>query len=354
MINSHIHTFLSEDIPQKFLPLGLVRLLSKNKFFRPFAKILHNLNPFSKNDVFDKYLNFIETGKLGSQKKIFEQVAQFYPKDTKFCVLPMDMNYMNAGKVPRQYMQQLFELYNLSLENKNIIPFIHLDPRNKNCFENLNSCVDFWNFKGIKIYCNLGYFPYDEKLLQCFDYIQGKNIPVIAHCSPLNPVHYRGRKEEILKMLEKSNVKFDYAGKNAKELCQYFGHPKQWEYILERYPKINFCLAHCGSELMWERYLNNPKDTDNWAKIIWDMSEKYPNLFFDISYTMHNEKYWSLLKVILSNTVIRQKVLFGDDYYMVLVEGSITEFSIKLRAFLGENYWNTIAVLNPMRFLGID
>ena len=43
MTNCHIHIFKEKDIPRKFLPLGLVRLLAKPKIFRIIAKILNNL-----------------------------------------------------------------------------------------------------------------------------------------------------------------------------------------------------------------------------------------------------------------------------------------------------------------------
>ena len=109
MVNNHIHIFTTDDIPNKFLPLGLVRWLAK-KDRKVFNWILHNLNPFADNDVLDRYLDFVRVGKLGGQKEIFENIMKEYPKETEFNVLTMDMSFMGAGKVPRNYELQLNEL----------------------------------------------------------------------------------------------------------------------------------------------------------------------------------------------------------------------------------------------------
>ena len=85
MVNNHIHIFTTDDIPNKFLPLGLVRWLAK-KDRKVFNWILHNINPFSDKDTLDRYLDFVRVGKLGSQKVIFENIMKEYPKGTEFNV----------------------------------------------------------------------------------------------------------------------------------------------------------------------------------------------------------------------------------------------------------------------------
>jgi len=77
--NCHIHTFRSDDVPDKFLPLGLVRVLSTKVGFRIVARALNWANPFTTNDQFDKYVKFVTIGKLGSQKAIFDECKRFYP-----------------------------------------------------------------------------------------------------------------------------------------------------------------------------------------------------------------------------------------------------------------------------------
>ncbi|MCK4662353.1 MAG: amidohydrolase family protein [Bacteroidales bacterium] len=349
--NSHIHTFKDTDVPRKFLPLGLVRLLATKPGFYLTAKILNNLNPFSDKDVFDRYIKFARIGKLGSQQEIFENCKEHYPEDTNFVILPMDMAFMGAGKVPRPYKNQLEELANLKKLYPQIIPFIHVDPRRKEILNLLKKSVEEWDFKGVKLYPPLGYFPYDEDLYPIYDYCQENNIPIIAHCSPYNPVHYKGSKKDLLKLLSKSKTHISIKGKKKKELCSHFTHPENYEYVLKDFDKLKICLAHFGSEYYWDKYLDSPSDITNWFVIIKNMIEKHKNLYTDLSFTLNNKEYFSLLKVLLSNNKIKHKILFGSDYYMVQTKTYERRFGIDLRAFIGEVNFKIIAHDNPIAFL---
>jgi len=350
--NSHIHTFRDIDVPRKFLPLGLVRLLATKPGFYLTAKLLNNLNPFSDKDLFDRYIKFVRTGKLGSQQKIFENCKKYYPEDTNFVILPMDMAFMGAGKVPRPYKNQLAELANLKNIYPQIIPFIHVDPRRKGILDLLKESVEKWDFKGVKLYPPLGYFPYDKDLYPVYDYCQKNNIPIIAHCSPYNAVHYKGSKNDLLKLLTKSRTHISTKGKNKKELCSNFAHPENYKYVLRDFNKLKISLAHFGSEYYWDKYLDNPSDVANWFVIVRKMIEEYENLYTDLSFTLNNEDFFSLLKVLLSNAKIKHKILFGSDYYMTQTKTDERRFGIDLRAFIGEENFNTIAYENPIAFLG--
>ena len=141
-INTHLHTFRDIDVPRRFLPLGLVRILALKPGYFLTAKLLNNLNPFSDEDLFDRYQKFVRIGKLGSQQKIFENCMRFYPKETQFVILPMDMAFMGAGKVPRPYEEQLEELDELKKTYPQIHPFIHIDPRQEGVLDLIMKSVE--------------------------------------------------------------------------------------------------------------------------------------------------------------------------------------------------------------------
>jgi predicted TIM-barrel fold metal-dependent hydrolase len=64
--------------------------------------------------------------------------------------------------------------------------------------------------------------------------------------------------------------------------------------------------------------------------------------------------YVDYLKVLLANPLIRERVLFGSDYYAVEQEVMTEkEVSITLRSKLGEDLYFQIAHLNPRRYLGL-
>ena len=345
--NCHIHTFKDSDVPRKFLPLGLVRILATKRGFRIFSRILNNLNPFSDNDVFDRYVKFVEIGKLGSQEKIFEECIKYYPKNTQFAILPMDMAFMGAGKVPRDYEEQIKELSDLKQKYPQVIPFIHIDPRRPGFMDLLKKSVTEWGIEGVKIYPPLGYFPYDEDLYPVYEYCVKQDIPVLSHCSPYNPVHFKGSKKELSRLLSKSKNYVDFEGKSKKELCSNFTNPKNWEYVMNEFKDLRICLAHFGSSYFWAKYIEDPDEPENWFVIIKDMLGKYENLYADISFTLHEQEYFPLLKVLLADPVLRKKILFGSDYYMVETEATERRFGLDLRAFIGEENFKTIAVDNP-------
>jgi len=348
--NSHIHTFKDCDIPRAFLPLGLVRVLSTKPGFKVISRLLNNANPFSDNDALDRYVNFVETGRLSTQEDIFKQCQKFYPKNSKFGVLALDMAYMGAGKVPRPYVDQLKELADLRQKYPVVIPFVHIDPRRQGYLDILKQCVEEWGFRGVKVYPPLGYFPYDERMYPVYAYCQTHGLPVITHCSPFNPVHFKGKKKELKKLLELSRDKIDTRGMSRKVMCSQFTHPLNWEHVMADFPELKISLGHFGSFYYWKEFLENPDGPDNWFLIIKAMLEKYPNLYTDISFTLNDQQYFSLLKVLLQDPAIRSKVLFGSDYYMVETEATERRFSIDLRAYLGESDFMAIARHNPEKF----
>jgi predicted TIM-barrel fold metal-dependent hydrolase len=138
-----------------------------------------------------------------------------------------------------------------------------------------------------------------------------------------------------------------------------FTDPDSYVPILEDQPKLKLCLAHFGGEEDWKLYLRQPGQaaggSDNWlAKIIGLIrSGEHENLYTDISYTLFDdEDFVHLLKVLLADRRIAERVLFGSDFYVV--ENAKLEerrISMRIRAELGETLFATIAQTNPQRFL---
>lgn len=232
-----------------------------------------------------------------------------------------------------------------------MLPFVHIDPRRSESFDLMRKCIESWDFCGIKIYPNIGYFPYDEALNKMYEYCQQYHLPVISHCSPLNPVYFKGSYQELYALLKKSKTPVDIQNKNKRALCAYFSFPLNWEYVMTQFPELKICLAHFGSAEQWQIYLNEPETANNWYALVRDMLKKWPQLFADISFTLYNRDLFPLLKLLLHHPVLQQKILFGSDYYMVESEATERRFGIDLRAYLGEDFFKYIAHNNPRRFI---
>jgi predicted TIM-barrel fold metal-dependent hydrolase len=338
-----MHIFTIDHVPNNFLPLGLESLMKISLLRTPLRFILVNLNPFSNRDLFERYSNFIKISTNKTQEDVFKVVRLYYPLNTNFVVLPMDMEYMDAGDVPKNIQEQHEELYELSQHpqyGKQIIPFAAVDPRRDNVLGMLKTLVEEKGFKGIKIYPPLGYSPDHENLHPIYEYAQKKGIPVMTHCS-------RGG-------VKNKKISANQAAK--------FANPENYVEIMNKYPDLRICVGHCGGDEDWQRYLDQPWDesslTDekSWLSKILDImrSDKYPNFFADISYTIFKfEEHSKILKVLLQDEKVKTQILFGSDFYMVEQEKFLEKrLSMSLRATLGENLFTQIAETNPRRYLG--
>lgn len=352
MINTHIHTFSNKDVPEHFLPLNLVKLVETKFGYKLIKSLLKILDPLT-NAQLNRYIKFIDISKLGKQQKIFENIMFQYPKGTEFIVLSIDMSAMGAGKIRNGYLSQLKELSEVAKQYK-IYPFVHIDPNNNSYLFNYNYAIHELGFMGVKLYppasCHL---PNDNKLKQIYDLCEIDNIPIISHCSYQSPNHYRGSIKEIKNKLDKACIAY-YDKMSKTELCGLFTQPQNYISVLKNYPNTNICLAHWGSEKAWEQYINNPTDKENWFYLIKEMLYQYDNLYTDISFTLSNPEYMSVLKVLLSqDKKIRERVMFGSDYYMVETKCSEKQFIFDLRGYLGEELFQQISNINPKRFLKI-
>jgi predicted TIM-barrel fold metal-dependent hydrolase len=352
IINVHSHTFTVDDCPEDFLPLHLVKLL-RNKWGRKiFGGILSNLIFWTDKDALDRYKRFIDIGGLGTQKDIFNPLKKTYPDGTKFVILPMNMEHMGAGSTKRPYAEQINELGQLAKEDNSVIPFVMIDPRQDNPYKFFLNAVENLGFKGVKLYPNLGYFPYDHRLDPIYDYCEKHNLPVLVHCSPNNPVFFKGSDKELQKLLEDSKDDVNYYDMNRKRLIHYFGEPMNYEYVVESHPNLRICLAHFGSESEMMKRINDPMDMDNWSAKIDRMIRLYPkNIYTDISFSIENSDIWPQIIIDINTDKIGNNILFGSDYYMNTTEATESKFNVDFRKFIGEDRFKKIAETNNNKFL---
>jgi predicted TIM-barrel fold metal-dependent hydrolase len=353
--NCHIHLFGEPDVPRQFLPLGLVRILANRQGFRFIGRTLNLINPFSDNDLFDRYVRFVEIGRLGSPENIFRECEKFYPKNSAFIVMSMDMAFMGAGKVPQAYEKQIEDLARLRDKfPQQVIPFIHVDPRRREVMALLGRSIEQWGFRGVKLYPPLGVYPTDKLLMEeVYPYCVEKNLPVISHGSPYNPVRFKGSMKELHQLLGIPADDPRVKGKKRRELTPLFTHPANFIPVLEKFSKLRLCIAHFGSEHYWDKYIHKPGEEGNWFVLIKNMIEQYDNLYTDISFTMNRREFFPLLKVLLADKKLRSRILFGSDYYMVETRADERTFGLDLRAYLGEDYFEHISLKNPRKFLDL-
>ncbi len=295
-----------------------------------------------------------------SQEDVFKIARGFYPQGTRFVVLPMDMEFMNAGKVKKSLAEQHDELRRLRDSYPDLVlPFAAVDPRRPKVVETTISLLEEQGFCGIKLYPPLGYHPNDPVLRPLYAYAAERQVPVLAHCTRRG-VQYRGKPTPSMLTDPETGNPLPAVGRD--EATARLADPDNYLPILRAHPKLRLCLAHFGGDQEWLKYLNDPwlagTSTVNtsWLAKIAEMikSGAYENLYTDISYTVFaDEEYVHLLKVLLSDGRLRRRVLFGSDFYVV--ENAKLEerrISVRVRSVLGEELFRTIAEENPGSFLG--
>jgi predicted TIM-barrel fold metal-dependent hydrolase len=354
--NCHAHTFTHEHSPDRFVPWPIVPLTNFRPFRRLFIALAHIGS--KKRGKLARYAEIVETSYAVGQAGVFDKLQGSYPEGTRFVVLPMDMTFLNAGRLEKSIDEQHDELADLRDHHPDVvIPFAAVDPRHGEAVvAKTIRLLEKKQFRGIKLYPPTGYHPNNPVLWPLYDYAEKHGVPVLTHCSRPASVQYRGT--PTAEMLA------DPAGgdpfpNDRFELLTRFTDPDAYLPILERHPQLRVCLAHFGGAGDWDSFLKHPwesQETENWLTKILKMirSGRYANLWTDIAYTLFaDDEYAYLLKVILSDDRILSRTLFGSDFYVV--ESALLEErrrAVHIRAVLGEDVFRKIAGTNPAEFLG--
>ncbi len=163
--------------------------------------------PRTDRDKLSSYAHFLQTGSKDSMEEIFDNMVRYYPANTIFVLLMMDLCFGIRGCKEKEKCQsdvrtdnpwsgtdqakqrcfavQIQEIIEIKKNNrKTVYPFLAVDPRRKGIFDLVKQSVGKnRNFHGIKVYPALGYLPSHPDLMKVFSYYADKDIPVTAHCS---------------------------------------------------------------------------------------------------------------------------------------------------------------------------
>ncbi|WP_299764441.1 amidohydrolase family protein [uncultured Dokdonia sp.] len=240
--------------------------------------------------LLERYLLMGRFSFYGSQKEVAQRALFQLPPGSKMVILPMDMEYMGAGKTKvtdamledkdkklaagwdesdfsntfRYQMRELWDFVESRRKNDGAYyPFLFLDPRRikaegesffkyrvvnnkmvlEDCF--VKTYMEDRKFSGFKIYPALGYYVFDEHLLPLWRYAVENNIPIMTHCV-VGVIYYRGKKKKewnfhpIFKQFYKSKYAADSFPEpmllpqtKAVDIQSNFTHPMNYLCLLE-------------------------------------------------------------------------------------------------------------------------
>jgi predicted TIM-barrel fold metal-dependent hydrolase len=410
--------------------------------FKSLFKFLKFLPGKQTSDLARRYINLGRFAFHGQQQVTFRQLKNQYPEGTRFVILPMDMEYMEAGKVKTGYRQQMEDLAAIKQKcGDSFLPFVFVDPRRIAAepdyfvYEEvdgrivLGEClikkyiVDL-GFSGFKIYPALGYYPFDELLLPVWRYAAENHIPILTHCIR-GTIFYRGPKKPAWDrhpVFKQANGDSEYVPlllpetKN-REFINNFTHPLNYLCLLDRsllaqlvktakddrirqvfgydaatgqlasgLEALTLCFGHFGGDDEWRRYFELDRDLFSkeivtlpqkgidflhgsdgqpspgkpeliwkyvdWYSIICSMMLQYPNVYSDISYILHNPAILPLLKrTLMPGSRLRERVLYGTDFYVVRNYKSDKNMLADMLAGLTTEEFDLLARDNPCSFL---
>lgn len=330
IINCHCHIFSLDCVPKAFRERFL--LLEGNPAHRLIRKVLSLL--LRVDSKMEDYLEFIGLS--------IEEIAQKLAREmddagVEICTpLMMDMEYCKKyGGGTKSFEDQIEETasavkaINEKYKRTRMLPFIAADPNRPNVVNIVLDSLRGGVFKGVKIYPVMGFSPVDSRLYPIYEYCEENSVPITTHCQ-------RG---------------------GIPGLGEYYhlADPKNWEQVLKTFPSLTLNLAH------------NDRTGSDWQPVIADLILQYPNVYTDISYDTEMlfmpGRYFRHIKSMLNSPKIRDRLLYGTDWYMGRCFWTEASYLKWFRKYAGEIFWCRVTFTeeeltrltesNPKRFLGL-
>jgi len=307
--------------------------------------------------------DFMEVARKSTLAEVAAEMLQQSEKDFLFCPLMMDMTQAFGNTTVKSMHIQLDAMR----EARNafpdrMLPFVALDPNNPDMEELfLKAFSDDYHFYGVKIYPLMGFLPNHPKLMDVFEVCEAMGIPITTHCGGNTTRAIANTFELSFRRYESQGCSVDdllsVSFNNEAEKGQFFSDPARWLPVLERFPKLRLNLAHFGGDDEWKRFSKN--DPDTWVHRIVSMMEDYEYVYTDVSFLLHLtekqpsgflETFESLLH---EKALVRNRTLFGSDYYMVLIHEKLPLVTKNFLFRLDDELENKLTRDNPRRFLGL-
>jgi predicted TIM-barrel fold metal-dependent hydrolase len=358
----HCHLFNREYIPDNYLHVRLPWLM-KRHVFRRLKRILQGRR--KDDDTWTQHASdFLQMANHETLMDIANELLQNSPDDFVYCPLMMDMTQA-YGKTSIQDMDvQLDEMREVRNNHPDrMLPFVALDPNNPNMEALFRKAFSAeYNFYGVKIYPLLGYLPNHPRLMEVLEVCEALDIPVTSHCGGITTRALANRFELPFRRYDERGQKVDDIMKvsfatEAKKGA-FFNDPARWVPVLERFPKLRLNLAHFGGDDAWKDYAKGRPYT--WVHQIVSMMDAYENLYTDVSFLLHlTEKSHSGFQEALEELLeekerVRNRTLFGTDFYMVLINEKLPQVIQNFLVRLDDSLVDKLTRENPWRFLNLN
>ncbi len=372
-----------------YMPAFLANTIDKITNTQVGATSLEWLLARLPSNVARRYASFLKIGKSAEQIDVFRTLLdQYDDRQLRFVGLSM---FMEDERRQSQtgYEGQLDGILDVKKQYPDqFLVFLGVDPRWKGSGSELRETIEkkfdarlritslrsVFPYVGLKIYPSTGFYVFDEKLKETFEWAADNGVPVMSHCSYLGGL-YNNDKSYIETNLNPADpyTGLEYAkpsylnefrlgnwllntntARNNKRSCSYFIEPETYRSVAKYFNDNNrvremsakdswaqnyrrsidtissfhrmplkICLAHYGGagQLMMEA--ENRKEPApigisavNWSAQIKSLMRDFEGIYTDISYTLSEQSTHDPILADLEDLSIGDRLLFGTDFFL--------------------------------------
>lgn len=379
--NCHSHIFNYTCMPKRILSnfidegianaVGAIINTSVGRWTLPK---LMSLIPFGAK----RYAQFLAIGLQKTQREVFETLQKNYNNEWKYILLTVDFDFMDTEKPDKDFITQIIELKDVKKAFPDeTLAFLSIDPRR---FSTDQEVVNFLEeyfptdaskdnyrlFAGIKLYPRLGFYPYHPRLKPVYEFAVANELPITTHTNrnggtyqikPLEAIDFQTNSFNYQPDMANNSVVRQEVARNVfestsqksknKVVSNFFMEPYAFVEVLNAFPELKINFAHFGGD---KEIINQPTN-DNWYYAIKDFMRRYPNVYTDVSYSLFNKKTFDFFHDDLKNNELKNKILFGTDFFMLEAEGDEDEFVNVFMNKFSTQELNLLCTENPKRFL---
>ncbi|MFC2104974.1 amidohydrolase family protein, partial [Bacteroidota bacterium] len=314
---SHCHIFNKDYLPLHFMQLRLNELPDRTfHWLRAKNRLVEYLYSADRITGVDDFIrNFFSK----DMKEVLERLMSYYPDNFIFTPLTMDMTYgWDKLSSTKDLAAQIKDMQSLIKTNYPILPFMAIDPRNPDIY---NQFIDAFTgdnpFFGVKVYPALGYLVSDPVLMNIYEVCQQKNIPVTTHCggtiirSMQNKIILNGFQIKSGELVSYTKTIENKSGFISEDDTNFLNDPDKWKPVIFKYKKLKLNLGHYGGMKAWKK---------NGSRIstIKNLMKNGDYVYADFSYNLDNKKALkNFVKKMQNGGVNPDRSLYGTDFYMV-------------------------------------
>lgn len=293
-------------------------------------------NDSAESTLFDVY-ETLRIALMPGSTAIADHLLGHLDSDDALVGLMMDIRGDTETERDRQrFHHQRDDLMEASLQRPGrVFPFFAINPKRPDHFSLLKDAIETKGFVGVKLYPSLGYKVDSDEMMAVYAYCEENDLPITMHCN--------------------------HGGFYVEEAFIDYCNPNHWEPILAKHPDLKICFAHFDGHETFS-YADGLNE-GTWGKKILDLMENtdFSGVYADLSYHTDmmgepglEEHYLQTLNDLLSRPVVKSRILFGTDSWLLRLNMSDDLFWSYFREKLSGEQFQQVAAVNPKAFLGID